>query len=329
MRSTLCVRLLASGMAATLAAVAISSAHAQVYPAKPVRIIVGQPPGGSQDTLGRGMSLELAKIWGQPVVVENRPGAGDVIAATVAVKSAPDGYTIFFSTSTNMNAATFMRRNLPYDPVKDFLPVVGLAQTYSLLVVSTKLQAKTVTELIALARAKPGVLNYGSFGVGSAVHIDGEAFARVAGVHVTHVPYKGGSALINALLTGEVDFAFSGMTAAVPFVQRGRLRGLAYSSIQRSSALPQVPTLAEAGVEWLDSPSMFVLYVPTGTPQAVMDRIAADASQARAMPSVRDKIITASAMDELPLQGQALAARLQQSRENFASRIKGLDINLD
>lgn len=317
--------LFASGLAAFVGA----GVMAQSYPAKPVRIIVSAAPGGLQDVMARGMAPELTKIWGQPVIVENRVGVGDVIAATAAAKSPPDGYTILFSTSTSMNVAQFLRRNLPYDPVKGFEPVVGLALTQALLVASNKVPANSVRELVELARAKPRALNYGSFGVGSAAHLDAEAFAKAAGVEFTHVPYKGVPALMTALVAGEVDFVFGSLASSVPQVKQGRLKALAYVGRQRSSLLPDVPTLRAAAGYDFESVGLLAMYAPAGTPKAVIEKIAADVGQVRDLPAYRDKYVFANGMEEFALHGTALAVRLQQSRENFASRIKGLDIRLD
>jgi tripartite-type tricarboxylate transporter receptor subunit TctC len=312
--------------ALALALAGPAASVAQTYPAKTVRIIIGLPPGGTPDMLARGVAQELTKLWGQPVIVENRVSVGDIVAATAVAKSAPDGYTILLSPSTTMNTAQFLRRNLPYDPARDFLPVVGLAQTQAYLVASNKLPANSLQELVALARARPGALNYGSWGIGSAAHLDAEALARAAGVRFTHIPYKGAAAFMNALVAGEIDFVF-GSPTTVPLVKQGRVKALAYTGRERSKLLPDVPTLAETGYDF-ESVGMFTLYVPAGTGSAVVDKIAGDVSQARATPAFQ-KIIAQNGMEDFPLQGSALIARLQQSRERFAERIKGLDIKLD
>jgi len=321
--ATRCLLAIAVAVCAALGAV---NALAQAYPVKPVRILIGQPPGGVQDTLLRGLIQDLTRVWGQAVVMENRVGGTGAIAAVAAARAAPDGYTIFFSTSTNMNTAQFLQKDLPYHPEKDFIPVVGMGQTKSIMVAGNHVPANSVRELVALGKAKPGVLNYGSFGVGSAAHLDAEAFARVAGFKAVHVPYKSGPAVMTALLAGEVDFGLTGLTAAIPLVNAGKLKGLAYTGEQRASAVPQVPTLAEAGYGGFDSGGMFALYVPTGTPQAILDKIANDVTAIRSTQTFREKILIANGMEDLPLQGAALIARFQKSREDFATRVKGLDI---
>jgi tripartite-type tricarboxylate transporter receptor subunit TctC len=310
----------------SVAALCSLSTQAQSYPTKPVRVLIGQPPGGVQDTLLRGMTQELTRVWGQPVTLEHRVGGTGVVAAVAAARAAPDGYTIFFSTSTNMNTAQYLQKNLPYSPEKDFMPVVGMGQTKSIMVAGNHVQANTVKELVALAKAKPGALNYGSFGVGSAAHLDVEAFSKAAGFTATHVPYKSGAEVMTALMAGQVEFGMTGLTAAIPLVNAGRLKGLSYTGDQRASAIPQVPTLAEAGYGGFETGGMFALYVPTGTPQAVMDKIANDATAIRSTQAFREKILIANGMEDLPLQGAALIARFQKSREDFALRVKGLNI---
>ncbi len=305
-------------------------ALAQGYPDRPVHIILGQPPGGVQDTLVRGVAQELSKVWGQPVILDNRVGGTGVVAGIAAAKAVPDGYTIFFSTSTNMNTAQFMHKDLPYRPEKDFVPVVGLAKTLSILVARNGLGVNSVKELVALAKSKPpGALNYGSFGILSAAHLDAEAFARAAGFSATHVPYKGGAEVMTGLLAEQVDFAMTALTAAIPLVRQGRLKGLAYTGDKRVGALPQMPTLAEAGYGGFETGGLFGLYVPAGTPPAVIDKIAADAGRVRDLPAIRDGVIFANGMEEFRLAGPALVKRLQESRDEFTGRIKGLDLKLN
>jgi tripartite-type tricarboxylate transporter receptor subunit TctC len=325
MRSWSCF---AAALVAAVASVATSSALAQAYPAKPVRVLIGQPPGGVQDTLARAMSQELSKAWGQPVTLDNRVGGTGVVAAVAAARAPADGYTIFFSTSTNMNTAQFLQKDLPYHPEKDFVPVVGLAMTYSILVAGNHVGVNSVKELIAKAKANPGKLNYGSLGVASAAHFDAEALAHEAGIKVVHVPYKGGAAVMTALLAQEVDFALTALTAAIPLVKAGKLKGLAYTGDKRAAALPDMPTLKEQGYGHFETGGMFAFYVPTGTPADVIEKIANDTSRIRSSPSFHKDVILANGMEDFPLQGEALAKRFQKAREDFAVRIKDLNLQM-
>jgi tripartite-type tricarboxylate transporter receptor subunit TctC len=303
-------------------------ALAQPYPAKPVRILIGQPPGGVQDTLARAMAQELAKLWGQPVTLDNRIGGTGVVAALAAARAAPDGYTIFFSTATNMNTAQFLQKDLPYHPEKDFIPVVGLAQGQSILLAGNHLGVNSARELVERAKANPGKLNYGSFGVASSSHFDSEALAKENGFKAVHVPYKGAVDVMTGLIGGHVDFAITALVAAIPLVNSGKLKGLGYTGEKRTAALPQVPTLREQGYGFFETGGLFAFYLQTGAPAAVMEKIAADSSRVRSSPAFLKDVIAANGMEDLPLQGAALAKRFQQSREDFASRIKGLDLQL-
>jgi tripartite-type tricarboxylate transporter receptor subunit TctC len=311
-----------------LACIVMGAALAQTYPARTVRIIVSAAPGGLQDQIGRAMAPELSGIWGQPVVIDNRVGAGDVIAATAASQAPPDGHAIFFSNSAGMNSAEFLRRNLPYDPVKAFEPVVGIMVTHGLLVVANKLPVGTVRELVELARAKPRTLHYGSFGVGSASHLDAAAFAKAAGIELVHVPYKGVPPAVRALIAGEIDLVIGSLASYMPPARQGQIKALAYTGPRVSRQIPDVPTLASAGYD-LDREGLHLFYVPAGTPRAITEKIAADVGKVRDTAAFREKYIYPIGMEELAVQGAELAARLQRARSSFAASIKGLDIRLD
>lgn len=316
------------GLCAAAALFAANAAFAQAYPFKPVRVLIGQPPGGVQDILARTMSLELQKLWGQPVTLDNRVGGTGVIAALAAARAAPDGYTIFFSTATNMNTAQFLQKDLPYHPEKDFIPVVALAQGQSILLAGNHLGVNTTRELIEKAKANPGKLNYGTFGVASSSHFDSEALQKENGFKAVHVPYKGAVDVMNGLIGGHVDFAITALVAAIPLVNSGKLKGLGYTGEKRTGALPQVPTLREQGYGHFETGGLFAFYLQTGASPAVMEKIAADTSRIRSSPAYLKDIIMANGMEDLPLSGAALVTRFQKSREDFASRIKGLDLQL-
>jgi tripartite-type tricarboxylate transporter receptor subunit TctC len=319
---------------------------AQAYPAKSVRILTGSPRGGMPDSLARGIAQELGRLWGQSVVVENRSGGNGVVAATAAATSAPDGYTMLLSSIPSMNAAQFLRRNLRYDPAKDFVPVAGLAQSRSLLVANPELPVQSLADLIALARAKPGLVKYGSFGVASTSQLDSEALGRTAGVRFTHVPYKGSLPITQALRAGQIDFALLGLSAEIPplvrrgkprgrayvnealeLVRQGELKGLAYGGERRLKLLPEVPTLAELGYK-METGGAFGLWVPAGTAPGIIAKIAADTARARSGPAF-EKVLMTNGFDELALEGAAFVQRVRESRDDYANRIVTLDIKRD
>jgi len=229
-----------------------ASAFAQSYPNKPIRLVVGFTPGGVSDVLARAMSAKLSQNLGQQVVVDNRPGAGTTIASEFIAKSAPDGYTLYFCDATThaINASLYTR--LPYDSVKDFAFISLVASTPLLLVVNPALPAKTVPELIALAKSRAGQLNYASSGNGTIVHLAGETFKSMAGVDLVHVPYKGSAPATVAVIAGDVAFIFSTMPAALPYVKSGRLRALAVTTPARVGAVQDIPTVAESGLPAFD-----------------------------------------------------------------------------
>src|SRR4051812_1353669 len=215
-----------------LAALCAFESAAQTFPSKTVRVVVQVPPGGLQDSLARAIAQDLAKSWNQPVVVDNRPGAGGIAAAEFVARSTPDGYTLLQTDNISFLTNEFLRTaKLPYDLEKDFAPVSVLVSAKNIVVGAPKLGATNMQQLVALAKQKPGALNYGSFGIGSIVHIDVEALAKDAGVRFNHVPYKGGAPLVQAVLADEIDFAMMGMTAAIPLIRQGRIKALAYGGL--------------------------------------------------------------------------------------------------
>jgi tripartite-type tricarboxylate transporter receptor subunit TctC len=302
--------------------------QAPAFPSKPVHLILPVPPGGLQDAFARAIGQELTKTWGQTVIVDNRAGASGIIAAEAVAKSAPDGYTLLMTDNVTWMTNHFLRK-LPYDSVKDFLPVVGLVQAGNVLVTAPEFPAKTLQELIALARARPGELNYGSFGVGSSPHVDTEAMSIAANIKLTHVPYKGGPEILQGLMGGQLAFSITGLPPALPLIRQGRLRALAYGGLQRSSALPDVPTLSEAGLKGFESGAWFGWFVPAGTPRPVIDKIAADAGRVLANAEFRDKFIYRVGLEPLNLQTTAFTELVKSEREKYSVRLKGLDLKLN
>jgi tripartite-type tricarboxylate transporter receptor subunit TctC len=278
-------------VATTLATLVLyaSAAAAQTYPSKPIRIVVPFVAGGAVDTLARMLGAKLSDTLGQPVIVENRPGAGGNIAADAVAKSPPDGYTILQNTN-GQAISPAIYRSLPFDVVKDFIPVTQLVASQLVLVASPKLAATSVRELIALAKEKPGNLNYGMTGVGNPLHLTMEMFKTAAGVDIQPVPYKGDAAIFPALITGEVQVAVVPMATTLPHVAAGTLRALAVAGAKRSAALPDVPTVAEAGLPGFESSSWQGWFVPANTPREIVGTIQHAAKTALAAPDVLERL---------------------------------------
>ncbi len=263
--------------ACTLAALAISAAaHAQVYPVKPIRMIVAYPPGGGTDIVGRTLAQKLGESLGQSVVVENRGGASGNIGTELAARAAPDGYTILMGNVAPNAINVSLFKELPFDPVADFAPVSLVASTPNILVVHPSTRARTVKEVIALAKAKPGAFNFASAGVGSSSHLAGELFRILAGADIVHVPYKGAGPAMVDVLSGQVQLYFATMPAAMPHVKTGKLAPVAVTSARRSQALPDLPTIAESGVPAYEASTWYGVLAPAHTPSAVVARLHGD-----------------------------------------------------
>ena len=253
---------------------------AQAFPEKPVRFVIGFTPGGPSDILARAVGQKLAERWGQQVVVENRPGAGGNLAAEAVAKSAADGYTWLLGNNSILATNHALYRKLPYDPVKDFAPVALVAVQPNILVVHPDVPAKTVPELVALAKQSPGKLNYASSGAGAAAHLAGELFKTMAGVDIVHVPYKGAQPALTDLIAGQVQLMFATSASVIPYIKAGRLRALAVTTAQRSPSVPDLPTVAEAGLAGFEATTWHGIVVPVATARAVIDKINADVNAA-------------------------------------------------
>ena len=263
---------------------------AQTYPAKPVRMVVPFPPGGATDILARVVGQKLGEYLGQPVVIENRGGAGGNIGAEVVAKAPPDGYTVLFSTSGVIVVNPNLYRKMTFDPIRDFAPVAMAATHGNLLLVHPSLPVKSVKDLIALARAKPGQLNYGSGGVGTSPHLAAELFKVMTGTDLVHVPYKGGNPSVTGLLSGEVGLMFASIPSVLQHARSGRLRALAITSAQRSAVAPNLPTVAEAGVPGYQVDIWLGVLVPTGTPREVIARLNGGIIKALTAPEVKERL---------------------------------------
>ena len=276
----------------------LEPAAAQNYPAQPIKILVATPPGGIADLVGRTFAQKLGE-GGKTGVVENRTGAGGAIAAEAAAKAAPDGYTIYVSMHQTNAILPHLMSKLPYDPLKDFAPILNATASYNILVVHPSVPAKTVKELIAYAKANPGKLTYASQGNGSSGHVVGEQFKRLAGVDIAHVPYRGAAPASQDLVAGHVSMMFDIVPLARTQIAAGKIRGLAVASPQRLAAVPDVPTMTEAGFPQIEGGPWFGLVAPAGTPRAVVDWLNAEGRKAFSAPDVRDRFIAQGVL--LPL----------------------------
>jgi len=276
-----------------------SVAFGQSYPNKPVHVVVPFTAGSATDILARTFAQKLSEMWNQPVVVDNRPGAGGTIGAAVVAKSAPDGYTLLVhSAAQAYNPSIYP--SLPYDTVKDFIDIVPLGGQPNVLVVAPSTGIKTVAELIAEAKQKPGQLNFGSAGTGSGTHINGEKFKLAAGIDVVHIPYKGTPEALTDTIAGRVTYFFSPISAALPFVRDGKLVALAVSTAKRSGALPNVPTVAEAGLQGFDYSLWVGMFAPAGTPADVVDKIARDVRTVAQSADVKERFAALGA-EQMPM----------------------------
>src|SRR5512134_15654 len=272
---------------ALLFCVPLGAAHAQ-YPNRPVKLIVPFPPAGATDIVGRIVAQKLGEQMSQSVVVENKPGAGGSIGSDLVAKSAPDGYTLLMATSSTHSIGPVLQK-LPYDPLKDFAPITHVANVPNVLVVSPVLPVTSVKELIAYAKARPGKLNFASSGVGTIVHLNGELFKMLTGIDAVHVPYKGTALSIPDLASGNIAFLFDSLASVMPHVKAGNARPLAVNAPQRSALLPEIPTLAQAGLPAFDRYTWFGLFAPAGTPPDIVRRLQAEVAAALKSPDLRER----------------------------------------
>lgn len=264
------------------------------WPAKPVRMIVPQSPGGSTDLVARPLAQLLGVAFGQTVLVDNRPGAGSVIGTEIVARAAPDGYTLLVI-AASFTATPALHQKLPFDSQRDFVPIVVLSAFPNLLVVHPSVPVKTVQELLALARARPGALNFGTSGAATGTHMSMEMFMHMTGTKLVHVPYKGGAPSVQALMSGEVQVNMATISTALPQVRAGRLRALAVTSLRRSSVLPDLPTVAESGVPGFDYASWTGMLAPAKTPMAVISRLNAESVRAMQGPEMKALLATEGA----------------------------------
>jgi len=307
-----------------LAAIAVANVHAQApganYPAKQIRVIVPFPAGGPTDAIARAIGQKLSETWGQPVIVDNRPGAGGNIGTELAAKSPADGYTLFIGTVANaINQSLFAK--LPFDFVRDFAPVTQNYVTGLILAVHPSLPAHSVKELIALAKAHPGQLSYSSSGVGGTPHLAGELFNSMAGVTMVHVPYKGSAPAMADLLGGHIQLTFDNMLTVLPQVKAGKLRGLAVTMLTRSPLAPELPTVAEAGLKGFEVKSWNGVVVPAGTPKEIIARLNGEIVRILRQPDLREKFLV-QGVELVPTTPEEFGAFIKQDIAKWAKVIQ-------
>jgi tripartite-type tricarboxylate transporter receptor subunit TctC len=265
------------------------AADAQPWPAKPVRVVVAYPPGGGIDILARQLADKLALPWGQPVIVENKPGANTIVAADAVAKSSPDGHTVLMTSDATFSINPHLYARLPYDAQHDFVPVTLLVLLQQLLVAHPALQANTLEELVKMAKARPGSINYASYGSGSQPHLSGEMLKYKAGIDLVHVPYKGISLAVPAVMAGEVQLTFSGIATSMAPLKSGRVKPIAIGGPRRSPLLPEVPTFSELGYPEVETHAWFGLFLPAGAPREAVTRLYRDTRKILDAPEFRQK----------------------------------------
>ena len=296
------------------------------YPSKPIRFIIPFAPGGATDIMARMIGQKLTEAWGQPVVVESKPGANGIIASEATAKAAPDGYTMLLAVLSTHATNVSLYSKLPYDPVRDFTPVVLMAYTPLVLVVPAASPFRSVKDLVDAAKAKPGQLN---FSAGTAtIHLTGELFKSVTGTDITAVPYKGTVPGLMAVMSGEVGFTFEPPVTALPQIKGGRVRALAVTSPQRSPLLPDVPTVQEAGVPSFEAYSWFGIMMPAGVPREITAKMESEVLRILTLPDIKEKL-AASGLDLLPMTGERFAAFAKIETEKWAKTIKASGMKIE
>ena len=315
--------------ATILALVPLTSVLAQEFPSKPVRFVVPYAAGGSGDLLARLLGTKLSAMWGQQVVIDNKPGAGGLIGTEFAARSDPDGYTLYLATDGPLTIAATLNKHVPYDWKRDLASVSMIAVGYQVLIVDPKLPVRSLREFIDLARQKPGALNFASIGVGTAPHLAAELFKSVANVEITHVPYRGSSAqAITALIAGDVGMFMVGTSTAVPHIQSGNVRALAVTSPKRVDSLPDIPTFAEAELPGVDVSLWFAVLVPSATPSAIVNKLNADVVRAVADPDYR-KALEIRGSEAQSSSPEQLAAFMDKDYVKFRDLIQKLKLQVD
>ncbi|AVA33814.1 MULTISPECIES: Bug family tripartite tricarboxylate transporter substrate binding protein [Cupriavidus] len=295
------------------------------YPSKPIRLVVPYPAGGGTDTVGRMIGQRLAEAWGQPVVVDNKPGASGMLGNDTVAKAAPDGYTVLLAITALIQSPSLYKR-MPYDVNKDFTPVSLIAKSSDLFVVPNRVPASTLREFVALAKA--GKLSYGSYGNGTSSHLHGELLRQQTGVELTHIPYKGAAPLLNDLLGGQVDSAFVDVTSAYPYLTSGKFKILGITGTQRYKAIPNVPTFAEQGLPGFEPSGWFALFLPANAPKDVTSRMATEVARIVKLPEISQKL-AGMGLQPVGSAPQELAAVVSGDMPKWAKIVQDAHIQLD
>jgi len=303
-------------------------AEAPGYPQRALRLIVSSPPGGANDILARIVGQHLAASLGRQVVVDNRAGAGGIIAAELTAKATPDGHTMLFGTDSTFTVNPQLHRNLPYDPERDFVPVTITTAVSGVLLAHPSVGVGNIKELIALAKSKPGQLKYGSIGSGSAFHLGSELLKSMAGIDIVHVPYKGTALSMSGMLAGEVQLMFISLPPGLPYVRAGTLRSLGLSSARRSPLAPELPTIAESGLPGFEFRTLFAMVVPARTPPPIVRRLNGEVVTILNRPDVREKL-AALGYEVVASTPEAMAAQMKQEGKKWARVIREANIRAE
>jgi tripartite-type tricarboxylate transporter receptor subunit TctC len=313
--------LLATGLFSQQAALA-------QYPTKPVHIIVPYPAGGAVDAFARVLTQQLSELWGQQVGVDNRPGASTMIGAEQVAKSPPDGYTLLLTAELTLAIVPHLYEKIPYDPLRDFAPIVALVSATQALVANPSLPAKTVKDLVALAQAKPGQLTYGSFGNGSTGHLNIEVLQAMTGARFNHIPYNGAGPAMNDVIGGHIDFMLAALSIVKGNVQAGKLRMIGVGSNHRSSEFPDVPTISESGAPGFEAKSWFGLLAPAGTPPDVIKKINQDVTRVMSDRAFAEKYLAAQGLEPITGTPEQFAALIRAETARWGKVIKDADIKV-
>jgi tripartite-type tricarboxylate transporter receptor subunit TctC len=311
-----------------IALFAAAQAVAQTYPDRAVHLIVPFSAGSAVDTLARIPGQKLAELWGQPVVIDNRTGANTIIGTEAAAKAAPDGYTLLLTNDAALATNPALYPKLPYDPLRDFAPITLGASIPVVLVAHASQPFASVQELVAYAKANPGKLHYASGGNGSAQHVPMEMFKQIAGIDLVHVPYKGLGPAFNDVVSGQIPIMFAGLSNTPPHIKAGRIRALAIGSAKRSAAMPDVPTMQEAGVPGFDYSAWAGVLAPAGTPAAIVQKVNADWARVVALPEVRDKLV-ALGFELTPTSPAEFSEMIRREMAKVAKVVKDAHIRVD